>query len=159
MSRKYNMKNPAGLAEALASQSVNWAQDTKELMTNASPVLQKVITFALSMVGASNPLGIELKDVVPLLFSKAKAKVKPSPSLTEVLQAYEDFMSKQGKSRVVLVIDECNTLTQWSAEDQPDIDALLSFFIMVSKQDRRAKVILATSESAFVDWLRKREAL
>ena len=153
------MKNPAGLAEALASQSVNWAHDTKEVMTNAGPVLQKVMTFALSMVGVSNPLGIELKDIVPLLFSKAKAKVTPSPSLTEVLQAYRDFMAKHSKSRVVLVIDECNTLTQWSAKDQPDIDALLSFFIRVSKQERQAKVILATSESAFVDWLREREAL
>ena len=154
------MKSPARLAEALASQSINWAQSyTKELMANASPVLQKVMSFALSMMGASNPLGVELKDIAPLLFSKAKPKVTPSPSMTEVLQAYWEILTKFGKSRVVLVIDECNTLSQWSAEDQTDLNALLSFFTMVSKQERRAKVILATGQGAFVDWLGESEAL
>jgi hypothetical protein len=55
--------------------------------------------------------------------------------------------------------DEANELMAWREEDQAALRALLSFFILVTKQQKRAHVVLATSDPFFTSWLSNRVLL
>jgi alpha/beta superfamily hydrolase len=49
--------------------------------------------------------------------------------------------------------DEANKLMAWA--DKADVQELLNFFVVVTKQDKLAHVVLATSDHFFMSWLEK----
>eukprot|EP00611_Tribonema_gayanum_P027219 TRINITY_DN665_c2_g1_i2.p1 TRINITY_DN665_c2_g1~~TRINITY_DN665_c2_g1_i2.p1 ORF type:complete len:361 (+),score=72.58 TRINITY_DN665_c2_g1_i2:133-1215(+) len=70
---------------------------------------------------------------------------------------------KRGGLRVakkpVLVIDEANKLEKWGEKHQEDLDALISFFIMITKRLHRCHVFLVTSECGFEAWLQQQPGM
>ncbi|KAL4525331.1 hypothetical protein Ndes2437A_g03799 [Nannochloris sp. 'desiccata'] len=59
------------------------------------------------------------------------------------------------RQKPVIVIDEANDLMDWKEPDplQPELKQLLSFLVSISKEDRLAHVILATSDYFLANWL------
>jgi hypothetical protein len=48
-----------------------------------------------------------------------------------------------------------HVLGQWRAGREEELRALLRYFVLVTKQQARAHVILSTSDPAFVSWLQQ----
>eukprot|EP00898_Chlorokybus_atmophyticus_P000573 jgi/Chlat1/1516/Chrsp12S02034 len=88
--------------------------------------------------------------------------VEPT-SLQSVLDAYDALLEAWEKAREegmlkatgtpVLVIDEANVIMDWSGKYPEDLKTLLAFLVSNTKQDQRAHVLLATSDSAFINWV------
>ncbi|KAL4540125.1 hypothetical protein Ndes2437B_g01543 [Nannochloris sp. 'desiccata'] len=57
----------------------------------------------------------------------------------------------------VFIIDEANELRKWmqTPEEKKNLDGLLNFLKRICKEQNKAQVILATSESFMVTWLEK----
>lgn len=53
----------------------------------------------------------------------------------------------------IIFIDEAHVLRQWEDLNPSALMALLQFLVLLSKGEERAHVILATSDSACIDWL------
>jgi hypothetical protein len=53
----------------------------------------------------------------------------------------------------VCAADEANKLMRWREEDAGDLEDLLSFFVMITKEKQLAHVVLATSDYFLVSWL------
>ena len=51
--------------------------------------------------------------------------------------------------------DEANNLMDWKETDplQPELKQFLNFLVSISKEDRYAHVVLATSDYFLVNWL------
>lgn len=80
---------------------------------------------------------------------------KPASPINQVLSAYVEVISGSPPGEhVVLVIDGCNTLTEWREKDASSLRWLLRFLVQVSRVQQQAHVVLATSDSAFVDWIK-----
>jgi hypothetical protein len=87
------------------------------------------------------------------------------PLLEMITEAYVQLLYAWHQARAagslkddmfpVLVIDEANVLMRWKDEYKAEMQALLSFFISISKAQRQSHVILASSDHSFLDWLSK----
>ena len=62
---------------------------------------------------------------------------------------------EEGRPTPPIIIDEANKLTSWSTAHPVELDMLLSFFVLVSKQQDWAHVLLLTSDYAYINWLEK----
>ena len=51
----------------------------------------------------------------------------------------------------MIIVDEANALMEW--EDTKSLNALLKFFVYLTKQEKLAHVILATSDTFLTHWL------
>lgn len=60
---------------------------------------------------------------------------------------------QKGPVLPTIIIDEANQLQQWKKTEETQLDALLRFFVLVTKEAKLAHVVLATSESIFEYWL------
>ena len=60
---------------------------------------------------------------------------------------------QKGPVLPTIIIDEANQLQQWKEAEENQLDALLRFFVLVTKEAKLAHVVLATSESFFEYWL------
>ena len=63
-----------------------------------------------------------------------------------------EYYNRTGKQPVI-ILDAANKLTSWTSLYPYDLDALLSFFIRVTKEQALCGVVLVTSDYAFLDWL------
>jgi len=72
-------------------------------------------------------------------------------SLQEFFEAFQVLAGKAKEARkpgdpwLVIIIDEANALMDW--EDKKSLKALLAFFVLVTKQEGLAHVVLATSDT------------
>jgi KaiC/GvpD/RAD55 family RecA-like ATPase len=73
-------------------------------------------------------------------------------SLEKMLQLWEKASPHQ---KPVLVFDEANKLTLWQDKYEDELDVLLSFFIKITKQQRRCHILLVTSEYRYQYWLQR----
>lgn len=88
-----------------------------------------------------------------------------TPPLAMVTEAYIALLDAWNKARAagslkddmpqVLVLDEANVLMAWGDQYKAERQALLRFFVAITKARRRSHVILATSEYSFLSWLSK----
>lgn len=91
-----------------------------------------------------------------------------TPPLAMVTEAYIALLDAWNKARAagslkddmpqVLVLDEANVLMAWGDQYKAERQALLRFFVAITKARRRSHVILATSEYSFLSWLSKGKA-
>ncbi|DBA72613.1 TPA: hypothetical protein ACH3X2_010361 [Trebouxia sp. C0005] len=84
-----------------------------------------------------------------------------SPSITALDDVLKDFVGflracKKGPVLPTIIIDEASQLQQWKESENNQLDALLRFFVLVTKEAKLAHVVLATSESFFEYWLSER---
>lgn len=155
--RKRNLRGPQDMGRALGMDSFRilgaLPKNLRKLMENAWPFLRDPkLSKKVADLTVSFP---ELKALV-------QREVK---SIDEVLAFLEDVVEAcaqeqaaaaiEGKEKypVVIWIDEVNKLAEWGDEQKKDLQAILDWLVWVSKQKRLAHVVLATSESAFEDWL------
>jgi len=84
-------------------------------------------------------------------------------SLQEFFDAFQVLALKAKEARKagdpwpVIIIDEANALMDW--EDKKSLKSLLAFFVRVTKQEQLAHVVLATSDTFFLQWLEKSASL
>lgn len=60
---------------------------------------------------------------------------------------------QKGPVLPTIIIDEANQLQQWKETEADQPEALLRFFVLITKEAKLAHVVLATSESLFDCWL------
>ena len=81
----------------------------------------------------------------------------PQTALRTTIEAYSKLVKgakqkrKTGDPRPVIIVDEANALMEW--EDTKSLNALLKFFVYVTKQEKLAHVILATGDTFLTQWL------
>jgi hypothetical protein len=94
---------------------------------------------------------------VSIEFLKAELQKKPQTALRTITEAYLKLVKdakkkrKEGDPWPVIIIDEANALMKWKDEDS--LDSLLAFFVYLTKQEKLAHVILATSDTFLTQWL------
>jgi hypothetical protein len=91
-----------------------------------------------------------------------------TPPLAMITEAYIALLDAWNKARAagslkddmppVLVVDEANVLMARGDQYKAERQALLGFFVAITKARRRSHVILATSEYSFQSWLSKGKA-
>jgi ATPase domain predominantly from Archaea len=125
-------------------------------VTDDAEVLRVPVKFSLASPrnwGGPPTAGVE--------FSAGGAAA--ASSLQDFFDAFQVQAGKAKKERKpgdpwpVIVIDEANVLMDW--EDKKSLKALLAFFVRVTKQEQLAHVVLATSDTFFLQWLEKRASL
>eukprot|EP00891_Asterochloris_glomerata_P006778 jgi/Astpho2/6778/Aster-07223 len=106
---------------------------------------------------------LEVNETIKLLPAALAASATPTSSAINMLiGAFESLLEKReaaSGSPPVICIDEVNVLMDWFEGDralQTDLDALLRFFVQITKVKQRAHVILATSEYSFLTWLQSK---
>ena len=87
--------------------------------------------------------------VLELLSKRSERNLSP---LALVIHVFSKVFSQPGPPETI-VIDEVNRLTKWGKEHADDRDLLLGFLVSVTKQKKKAHVILASSGSATQEWL------
>ncbi|EIE18339.1 hypothetical protein COCSUDRAFT_60307 [Coccomyxa subellipsoidea C-169] len=159
--REQRISQPADLARALQKAASNLKSRMLYAMQLGLFNLAKAnfgnLTFSLDPVGKA-----------------VSGQQDRTPALAEIIQTYGELLAKfsqgrqnrrSGDARMpwpVLCIDQANQLTAWAEDDrneQLELDALLNFFVRVTKQDKQCHVILATSDYSFLPWLSKSETL
>jgi hypothetical protein len=90
-------------------------------------------------------------------FLKAELQKDPQTALQTITNAYLKLVKDAKKKRKVgdpwpvIIIDEANALMEW--EDKKSLNALLKFFVYLTKEEQLAHVILATSDTFLTQWL------
>ena len=85
-----------------------------------------------------------------------------STSLELIFEVFDNIVSdakisrKPGEPWPLIIIDDANRLMKWTASESALLEQLLAFFVRLSKQEKLAHVVLATSDSFFLHWLTKR---
>ena len=108
-----------------------------------------------------------LSSMLPSLANVAGASVKvelqkdPRTALQTIIAAYLKLVKdakqkrKGGDPWPVIIVDEANALMEW--EDTKSLNALLKFFVYITKEEQLAHVILATSDTFLTQWQGRRE--
>ena len=149
--RSTDMGTPAELAKAL-----------RELVTDDPSIMDRVTQFlASTQFSASMGLvtggSVDLKTTVQDMF-------KPHEDVTPVASAIASWtkflrLFKGSRYKPLIFIDEANVLQAWKETDagMPELVKLLRFLVKITKQDRLAQVVLATSSSFLEGFLRHRK--
>ena len=109
----------------------------------------------------ANVAGSALGAAVKVEFVKAALQKDPRTGLQTIIEAYSKLVKdakrnrKNGDPWPVIIIDEANALMEW--EDKKSLNALLKFFVYLTKQEKLAHVILATSDTFLTQWLESGE--
>ncbi|KAL3151458.1 hypothetical protein ABBQ38_012462 [Trebouxia sp. C0009 RCD-2024] len=115
--------------------------------------LSEFRSFVMSLGPTVSPLGVEPGSAFKLFLQHLQ-----SPSITaldDVLKEFIGFLKacKKGPVLPTIIIDEANQLQQWKETEKNQLDALLRFFVLITKEAKLAHVVLATSEPFFEYWL------
>lgn len=147
------MTTPGNMAKALATSGYPLVMQKLQTAGSLLATLAKFLSVDIQPFGDQGKL-----NLVRMLETALQA-YPPAKALDLVLEAYAQALSKLPPGQhAVLVIDECNTLSEWRAEDGASVRSLLRFFVKVSRQVNKAHVVLATSDSAFIDWIKDGES-
>ena len=152
-----------------------FTENVLECIRNAWPV--EFVAF-LEFFGVKVPDAAEVLRV-PVKFSVASPRNWGGPptagvefsaggaaaasSLQEFFDAFQVLAREAKEARTagepwpVIIIDEANALMDW--EDKKSLKSLLAFFVRVTKQEQLAHVVLATSDTFFLQWLEKSASL
>lgn len=146
------MTNPVEMAKALARSGLA----TVRARLQQAGFLSRLLTmFTAAEVQPMMEQGAVKLDPLELFGLVLQGNASSPSPINQVLSAYAEIVKASPPGEpVVIVVDECNTLTEWGAEHAASVRALLRFFVQVSRQDGQAHVILATSDSAFIDWIK-----
>jgi AAA+ ATPase superfamily predicted ATPase len=85
-----------------------------------------------------------------------------STSLELIFEVFDKVVSDAKMSRQpgdpwpLIIIDDANRLMNWRTSESESLEQLLAYFVRLSKQEKLAHVVLATSDSSFLPWLTKR---
>jgi hypothetical protein len=91
-------------------------------------------------------------------YLKAELLKDPRSSFQTITDAYLTLVKdakqkrKAGDPWPVIIIDEANALMEWKEETE-SLNALLKFFVYLTKEEQLAHVILATSDTFLTQWL------
>ena len=94
---------------------------------------------------------------VQVEYLKAELLKDPRTALQTITDAYLNLVKgakekrKAGDPWPVIIIDEANALMEW--KDKESLNALLKFFVYLTKEEQLAHVILATSDTFLTQWL------
>jgi hypothetical protein len=124
---------------------------------------EAVASVSDKLTWGGSELNIQGK-IVSALLGVLEDNTKEQP-LAAVIGAYTTLLklwkerlgTLEDKRQPVLILDEVNVLMTWSDEYVKERQELLRFFIAISKQECSSHVILATSEYAVEDWLKRGE--
>ncbi len=101
--------------------------------------------------------GSVLGTQVQVEYLKAELLKDPRMALQTIMDAYLKLV-KEAKQKCkandpwpVIIIDEANALIEW--KETETLNALLKFFVYLTKQEQLAHVILATSDTFLTQWL------
>jgi hypothetical protein len=107
------------------------------------------------------------KVFAPIL-NTLKGDTQEAPPLATACRAYIALLDAWDKAKAdgrvqndtppVLVLDEANVLSAWGDEDKAEREALLKFFVAITKEQQRNHVILSTSDYSFQAWLSQGKA-
>jgi len=164
--RLESISSPSALAEVLQQSSLpTLAQQvfpSEELKKKFVTALKEAVaSFSDKLTWGGSELNIQGK-IVSALLGVLEDNTKEQP-LAAVIGAYTTLLkvwkerlgTLEDKRQPVLILDEVNVLMTWSEEYVKERQELLRFFIAISKQECSSHVILATSEYAFEDWLKR----
>lgn len=140
------MTTPAAFASTLL-------QASYELISTSMPDVYRMMTDILNMA----PVEINKVGVMTAFLQKLRDSPTPTALLASTLDALTRAMGSKGRQHAVIVVDECSILTQWKPEYKKARASLLAFFVRVARQEGLAHVLLVTSESSFVDWIKQGE--
>lgn len=138
----------ANLVRCMTNDS-RFAGDTMGLMNAAFNTA--LVARAMALIGdvtqvsdAADAVASALREII------ARDKLEGLPLITA---AYERLARsrKPGEPYPVIIIDEANRLHLW--EDRAALDQLLAFLVYLTKEQRLAHVVLATSDSFFEEVL------
>jgi len=143
--RAHHPSTPEGLAKHMAERVTG----NPSVMDQAKRILQ---TAEFSVALGDMPATTFLKQMFA-----------PDPDLTPVesfIASYTKFLALFKRCKPIIYIDEANVLQAWreAGVGRPQLEALLRFFVKITKQDRLAHVGRATSPYLLESWLRKRRS-
>ncbi len=136
--------SPAAFSANLVKCTKNDWQLGDEWLLSVSPSLANVTGSAL---------GAEVK----VDFLRAELQKDPRTALQTILDAYLKLVKEVKQKRKangpwpVIIIDEANALMEW--KDTKSLNALLAFFVYLTKEEQLAHVLLATSDTFLTQWL------
>ncbi len=94
---------------------------------------------------------------VEVEYLKAELLKDPRTAFQTITDAYLKLVKgakenrKSGDPWPVIIIDEANALMEW--KETESLNALLKFFVYLTKEEQLAHVILATSDTFLTQWL------
>jgi hypothetical protein len=136
--------SPAAFSANLIKCTKNDWQLGNEWLLSVLPSLAKVTGSAL---------GAEVK----VDFLRAELQTDPRTAFQTITDAYVKLVKGAKENRKaddpwpVIIIDEANALMEW--KDKESLNALLKFFVYLTKEEQLAHVILATSDTFMTQWL------
>jgi AAA+ ATPase superfamily predicted ATPase len=172
--REKYIKTPSALASALLKSAIpKLAQQLfphlkgEQLAQAAAADLSGVAEKQKSADGSELSIsGVVIAPIIKALAGDVSLALE-TPPLAVILEAYIALLDAWNKARAagslkkdmppVLVVDEANVLMAWGDQYKAEREALLAFFVAITKATRRSHVILATSEYSFQRWLSKGE--
>jgi hypothetical protein len=115
-----------------------------------SMVDRVLAAFFVEVKTSAADLTFDLSKIAP---PSAKTSLQRIFAVLEKLAVTAKAERKAGDPWPVIIIDEANALMRWRDEDS--LKALLAFFVRLTKQEQLAHVVLATSDTFFLQWLEK----
>ncbi|KAG7674720.1 hypothetical protein KSW81_006147 [Nannochloris sp. 'desiccata'] len=117
------------------------------------PLLPEQVKYGMEM---SSVIG---KVVKKGFFNEAKAELGDLAHIQKSFLALLDMLPTCGtisqKKYPTIIIDEVNRLREWEEKYPTDLTNFVDFLQRIAKQEKKAHVILLTSESFMVSWLQR----
>lgn len=117
---------------------------------------------SLSGFNAKYASGVALavgKLVKEKLFNEERAKLGDLAHIQEsyeiLLETLPNYGAPFEQKYPIIIIDEVNKLRQWQEDHSKELGNFLDFLQRISKERKKAHVVLLTSESSMVSWLAK----
>ncbi|KAH7622331.1 putative ATP-binding protein [Nannochloris sp. 'desiccata'] len=128
-----------------------------ETVTTSAEMAEALRARATKLPAA---LGIPLRsipEVLKISWISQLLAVWGFPQVDKDAVAASILLEATPQQTPVFIIDEANELRKWmqTPEEKKNLDGLLNFLKRICKEQNKAQVILATSESFMVTWLEK----
>ncbi|KAG7673480.1 hypothetical protein KSW81_006689 [Nannochloris sp. 'desiccata'] len=152
-SRKTPVRSPDEVSKALVSKLDSRKIERIKISIGRNRFISLLTSLKIK-VKLSSSLPFFKSDLEAELAKELRedeGKLEPTINkFDKILEALQPLPRKP-----VIVIDEANDLMDWKEPDplQPELKQVLSFLVSISKEDRLAHVILATSDYFLANWL------
>ena len=119
---------------------------------DASELLRLIFPSSVKLTGKAAGVEVSLDNV------EQELQREPT-SLQVIINAYSRLVKEAKQKRApgdpwpIIIIDEANRLQEW--EDTKALNTLLAFFVYLTKQEKLAHVVLATSDTFLSQWLQR----
>jgi hypothetical protein len=118
-------------------------------------LVERLFGFA-KFFGGGVKLNINVQPILSAEVTPAAAQVVVT-ELQGLLDVLSSAADPAAGAYPVLIIDEANKLMELEGSSPRALSAVLIRLVQVSREQKQSHVILATSDSSFVEWLAQRE--